>query len=240
MATTEEKQDLVDKLKGPRYYRITLYGYGGESAYINLSEDAFNFWKPVFDEHGDSDLVTYMVNAEDQDWEFENIETVPDNANFMKDPEGDYRPWYEHHNEYAHQYGAPYDSTRIEIDELDGVEYSSKTINTLVEGEELSDYTNRIDEASNYELEIVQSGEEDYFKDQGKYVCQFYSAEKGTFFDGIIETTGDFDPKKLKIIIDEFPNGEDVVTSIQYDGKEVDNNGGDTNGKGYSVHLWSN
>ena len=37
------------------------------------------------------------------------------------------------------------------------------------------------------------------------YVLQFWSAEKGGFFDGTIETVGAFDPKKLKITTYEYP-----------------------------------
>jgi hypothetical protein len=50
----------------------------------------------------------------------------------------------------------------------------------------------------------------------------------------------DFDIKKLKIFCEEFPNGDDTVVRVEYDGEEIDNQGGDTNGKGYSVALWSN
>ena len=66
-----------------------------------------------------------------------------------------------------------------------------------------------------------------------------YSAEKGTFFDAIIETVGDFDLKKLKVYCNEYPNGEDIVDGMEYDGVDLDNQGGDTNGKGYSAHVWS-
>jgi len=38
----------------------------------------------------------------------------------------------------------------------------------------------------------------------------------------------------------EYMNGEDTVTSIEYDGVDIDNNGGDTNGKGYSASVWKN
>ena len=55
-----------------------------------------------------------------------------------------------------------------------------------------------------------------------------------------IETTGEFDVKKLKFIINEYPNGEDIIDGIEYDGEDVDNDGGDTNGKGYSAHVWKN
>ena len=77
--------------------------------------------------------------------------------------------------------------------------------------------------------------------EEGDYVCQmYYSSEKGSFFEGRLETTGEFDVKKLKFIINEYPNGEDVIDGIEYDGEDVDNDGGDTNGKGYSAHVWKN
>ena len=73
------------------------------------------------------------------------------------------------------------------------------------------------------------------------YVLQFWSAEKGGFLDGTIETVGAFDPKKIKKLQHtNIPNGDDTLESVEYDGVEVDNGGGDTNGKGYSVHIWSN
>ena len=40
MATSEEKQELVDTLSGPRYYRVLINGYGGESAYMSISKEA--------------------------------------------------------------------------------------------------------------------------------------------------------------------------------------------------------
>lgn len=240
MVTPEEKQELVDNLKGLRYYRIHLWGYGGESAYINLSKEAYEFWKPVVDEHGDSDLVGYMVNAEDGDYELSDIDSIPPEADFMKDEEGDGRPWYEHHNEFSHQNGVSYDCARITVEEIDGEEYNSKHIADVIDGTDLAEVVNKIQEDSNWEIELTDGGEYDAFEDQGEYVCQFYSSEKGTFFDGIIVTTGDFDPKKLKFILNEYPNGEDIVDGVLYDGKEIDNQGGDTNGKGYSAHIWQN
>jgi hypothetical protein len=65
MATAEEKQELVDTLSGPRYYRILIQGYGGESAYMSISKEAHDFWVDHTEQYGDNDLVSYMVNAED-------------------------------------------------------------------------------------------------------------------------------------------------------------------------------
>jgi len=67
-----------------------------------------------------------------------------------------------------------------------------------------------------------------------------YSSEKGCFFDGIIETIGEFDPKKLKFYLGEYDNGEETINSIEYNGVEIDNQGGDTNGKGYYASVWQN
>ena len=35
-------------------------------------------------------------------------------------------------------------------------------------------------------------------------------------------------------------NDDDTVDDIRYDSESIENLGGDTNGKGYSVHMWSN
>ena len=238
MATKEEKQETVDVLKGPRYFRIYLNGYGGEAAYINISKEAYEFWNKVVEEHYDSDLVNYSVNDDPADYDFEDIESVPTEADFLTDDEGYKYPWYEAPNEFAHQYGVEYGSARLVVEEVDSDDYMSKTIADVIDGENLQEYLDNIMAENEYEIDLVESDED--FGEEGDYVVQFYSSEKGCFFDGIIETHGDFDAKKLKVIATEYPNGEDVVTSIEYDGVEIDNQGGDTNGKGYSAHLWKN
>ena len=237
MATSEEKQETIDVLKGPRYYQIQLNGYGGESAYINISKEAYDFWKPIVEEHYDSDLVNYAVNDDPEDYDFEDIESVPPEADFLTDEEGYKYPWYEAPNEYVHQYGVEYGSAYIVVDEVDSNDYGASVVKEVVH-ESMQEYLDGIMEANEYEFDLVESDED--YGEEGDFTVQFYSSEKGCFFDGLIETHGEFDPKKLKVIITEYPNGEDVVTSVEYDGVEVDNNGGDTNGKGYSAHLWSN
>ena len=239
MATAEEKQETIDVLKGPRFYRLTINGYGGESAYINISKEAYEFWSNITEEYGDTDLVNYMVNAEDGSFEFEDIEEVPAEADFMLDKDYEcHRPWFEAPNEYIHQYGVEYGSAYLTVEEVDSDEYNSKYVADVVEGENLQEYLDSVMEANNYEVDLVECDED--LDGEGDYVVQFYSNEKGTFFDGIVATHGDFDPRKLKIVYTEYPNGEDVVTIVEYDGVEVDNQGGDTNGKGYSAHVWTN
>jgi len=239
--TTEEHQELIEDIKNPvRYYRLTLWGYGGESAYIELNKEQYEFWETVVNEHGDYDLVNYMINAEDGDFDFEDIASVPESAEFMKDEEGDPYPWYDAPTVCSHQYGVAYDSARITLTEVDSEEYNADVVGNedIVAGEELEEFVQQIEHDSNYEIELTEMGVEE--EDQPSYVCQFYSAEKGTFFETVFATTGRFDPRKLKIYTSEFWNGEDIVTSMEYNGEDLENMGGDTNGKGCSAHLWKN
>ena len=240
MATTEEKTELVETLKGPRYYNIQLNGYGGESAYMTISKEAHDFWQPVCEEHGDYDLSTYMNSDGEEDDEYENIKSVPVEAQFLHDTDEDNykRPWYESHTEFEHSYGVEWGSAYIVVDEVDSNEYGAGHVASVIEGENLSDMLTELDEASGYELEPVDMGEAYDVPKGTEYIAQLYSSEKGTFFDGVIETVGEFDPKKLKVYTLEYLNGEDTVTSVEYDGVEVDSGGGDTNGKGYSAHVW--
>ena len=240
MATDEQKQELVDNLKDPRYFRITINGYGGEASYMSISKEAHDFWKDHKEQYGDYDLVQYMTRAEDNDFDFEDLEGVPTEAEFMTDEDGDPRPWYEPPNELEHTFGGSYDSCYISVDEISGEDWDSKHIAEVIDREDVSALNDRIYEESGEEyIEIVEPTCCDEHTD-AKYIAQMYSAEKGTFFDGIVKTHGDFDPKKLKIHTVEYLNGEDTITDIHYDGEEVDNMGGDTNGKGYYADVWEN
>ena len=242
MATSEEKQELVETLKGPRYYRVTISGYGGEAAYMSISKAAHDFWSKVTEEHGDYDLVEYMNCEEVDECDFENIETVPVEAQFLNDPDDDMykRPWYESHTEFEHSYGATYDSAYISVDEVSSEEYNADVIEEVMANEDIAALNDRVGEETEWAVELVEMGCCDDDPEGVEYIAQLYSSEKGGFFDGVIETVGEFDPKKLKIYTTEYLNGEDTITSIEYDGVEVDNNGGDTNGKGYYASVWAN
>ena len=236
----QEKEELVDAIKGPRYYRVQLSGYGGEAAYMSISKEAHDFWKPIKEEHGDGDLVHYMVNAEDGDFEFDEISSVPPEADFLKSEyEGEvyHSSWYDSSTEFEHTYGVTYDSAWITVDEVADDEYNSGVVAEVIEQEQVTDLVERIGEETDWEVEINEYTTCDEHADV-EYIAQMYSSEKGCFFDGVIETVGDFDPHKLKITATEFLNGEDTITSIEYDGVEVDNMGGDTNGKGYYADVW--
>jgi len=243
MATSEEKQDLVEELKGPHYYRITVNGYGAETAYMKISKEAYEFWKESL-ENGDSDVVNYVIGAEDDDFDFEDIDEVPEHAQFMRDEDGDNRSWYEPPNEFAHVWGVAADHAYITIDKVAGPDWGDAHLEDIIDREDLYELSNRIGEETDWEVEMnvgLDPNAEyplvEYAK-KGDFVCQFMSSEKGCFFETVLETPGLLDIKKLQFVIDEAPNGEDTLFGINYEGEELDNNGGDTNGKGYSVYMW--
>jgi len=237
MATSEEKQELVDNIKGPRYYRVLISGYGGESAYMSINKEAHDFWKEQTEEHGDNDLVAYMASDDGEEPEYEYIDSVPEEAQFLHDKDDDNykRPWYESHTEFEHSFGVEYGSAYLDIDEVDSDDYSAKYIAEVISRKSVTDLNDEILESTDNELEIIEMG---CCEEHDGYIAQLYSSEKGTFFDSVIETVGEFDVKKLKIYTTEFLNGEDTITSVEYDGVELDNAGGDTNGKGYYASVW--
>ena len=240
----EKFEELNEIIKRPdRYYRITINGYGGESAYMSISKEAHDFWKEVTEEHGDRDLVHYTVSAEDGDFDFDNIDSVPDEADFLKwEDEGEvyHSPWYESPTEFEHTYGVTYDSAWIEIEEVDGPDWSDKVLDTVVEHQEVTALVDEIYENSGDEyVELQEYSCCDKEPTGTEYIAQMYSSEKGTFFDGVLHLQGEqFDPTKLRIQVVEYLNGEDTIAGVTYNGEEIDNNGGDTNGKGYYASVW--
>jgi hypothetical protein len=71
---------------------------------------------------------------------------------------------------------------------------------------------------------------------KGEIVFVGSSNEKGTFFEGEIELTAPFDITKLELQYDDF-DGEDIVTGLIYDGEEIDNWGGSTDGKSSDFNM---
>lgn len=67
-------------------------------------------------------------------------------------------------------------------------------------------------------------------KPKGTVVFIGTSNKKGTFFEGEIALTEPFDPEKLCINYDDI-DGNEIVSGVTYDGEDIDNNGGGTNGK---------
>lgn len=227
-----------------RYYRIVLWGYGGEASYIGLTKEQFDYWSAIREseetDDGEYNVIEYMTDPD----EYLDTNKIADEVDFLawsRDGETYHSCWYEAPTEFAHQWGVG-DDPRVSIQEVDSEEYSAKWIADVIDDEYASEIQDRLEEQGIefIDYQMLTEFNSDKPVTEPDYVCQFWSAEKGTFFEGIIATDGEFDITKLKLITNEFPNGDDTVVQVMYDGKDVSNEGGDTNGKGYSVHFWSN
>ena len=203
MATTEEKQELMDILKfTPCTYTIQLWGYGGEYVMGTVDRKIYDYFKnrrlSLSDFAWDSDYAEENDIPEDM-WPFEP------------------GSWYECDN-MGHVNGVDRNSGTLQVcDENNNTVYETSLEN--------------VDGYSDGSPEIC-CGDEVWIdsKDPGTVVFIGVSSEKGTFFEGDIELKQPFDSSKLSITYDEI-DGNEIVSMITYDGEDIDNNGGGTNGK---------
>jgi len=249
MATLEEKENLIEAFKGPHFYRVRLWGYGAETSYMKISKEAHDFWKAHGAAHGDSDVVNYIINAEDinaddigtqEDYDELDPATIPCEALFMHDEDGNGSTYYEPQDQFESTYAIAQDAAYITVEKISSEEYNSDILEDVVEHEDLNEFMTRVGEESDWEYDGYVLGHEygNVYPEKGQHICQFQSAEKGTFFEGMVETALPFNQNLLKFATEEAPDGEDLVYGVEYDGVEIDNEGGDTNGKGYYAHFW--
>jgi hypothetical protein len=229
MATSEEKQELVEDIKRPtRYYRVSLWGYGSEIYYAPSSKEEYDFWvtnaeqrrsEAGLEEYEDP-FERYMFYKDDEPKLYSN---VPENLQREYD--------YYDYNEVDHIEGPDYDSTNIAIEEVEIVDndhYNIKVINTIVEDSELAEFVMEND---------IDSIVDETVAFEKEYLYTVVSSRKGTFFEGLIETAGRLDLSKLSFEVTEMHNGETIVHSVKYDGEHVDNWGSDANDKGTEIRI---
>ena len=250
MATLKEKENLIEAFKGPFFYRVRLWGYGAETSYMKLSKEAHDFWKAHTEENGDNDVVNYIINAEDinaediaQQEDYDDLDpaAIPSEALFMHDPEdGVGSTYYEPLDQFDATYNIALDAAYLTIEKVSSEEYNADVLEETIEHEDLNEFLSRVGEESDWEHDGYVEGHEfgNKYPPKGQHICQFQSHEKGTFFEAVIETSLPFDQNLLKFATEEAPDGEDLVYAVEYDGEEIDNDGGDTNGKGYYAHFW--
>lgn len=224
MASTEEKLDLVDDIKRPtRYYRIKIWGYGGEYTYNTLTQEQFDYWT-----QNEDDLEGYVSgDLEGND--------IPENAQFLKQKEDDNEysvEWYELDN-IEHFHGAEYFSANIVIDEVDSETYNCNIINTI--------YEDQLDELVDlHDVNVIATESDSLINKNKQPIIECVSSEKGDFNDIIFSTQGKIDLSKLSISIVELPNGDSVIDHISYNDEILNDNGADTNNKGFSVSIFDN
>ena len=203
MATLEEKEALMQTLKWtPRTYKISMWGYGGEKTMGTVDRKIYDYFK-----HRRLDLSDY---AWDSDYADEN--NIPEEMQPF--PPGS---WYECDN-MAHAHGVSRNAGTLQIEDENGEVIYERSLEDCDGGSDDSP-----EWSCNDEVWIDE-------KPAGTIVFIGNSNEKGTFFEAELPLTMPFDITKLTLNYDEI-DGEELVNGVEYDGEDIDNWGGNTDGK---------
>jgi len=203
MATLEEKEQLMQVLKWtPRTYKISMWGYGGEKTMGTVDRKIYDYFK-----HRRLDLSDY---AWDSDYADEN--NIPEEMQPF--PPGS---WYEC-DDMAHAHGVSRNAGTLQIEDENGEVIYERSLEDLDGGSDDSP-----EWSCNDEVWIDE-------KPAGTVVFIGNSNEKGTFFEADLPLTMPFDITKLTLNYDEI-DGEELVNGVEYDGEDIDNWGGNTDGK---------
>jgi hypothetical protein len=204
MATKEQKQQLIDTLKfTPRTYTISMWGYGGEKVMGTVDPAAWNY------------CLANRIDLQDIAWDSDASEDLDLNEDLLPFPPGS---WYECDN-MAHVSGVSRNAGHLQIVDENNNTVFEKSLDDIVGG----GCDGEPEWCCNDEVWIGS-------RKQGEIVFIGNSNEKGTFFEGEIPLTAPFNMELLELHYDEV-DGEEIVNCVYYNGEEVENNGGSTNGK---------
>jgi hypothetical protein len=210
MATLEEKEELLQILKWtPRTYKISMWGYGGEKTMGTVDRKIYDYFR-----QRRLDLSDF---AWDSDYADEN--EIPEDM--WPFPPGS---WYECDN-MAHAHGVSRNAGTLQIEDENG---------NVVYERSLEDCDGGSDDSPE-----LSCGDEVWIdeKPAGTVVFIGSSNEKGTFFEADLPLTMPFDITKLTLNYDEI-DGEELVNSVYYDGEDIDNWGGNTDGKSSDFGMY--
>lgn len=203
MATKKSNEEIVEILKfTPRNYKIEIGAYGGEVYMGTVDRKIYDFFK----QH-QIDIEEYAADWDDEKWEFvpEDMRPFPPGAPYECD-------------NLAHNSGAS-------MDEGNTIEVFDENGDTVWQCDLSVDAL----EAAGVTVECV---EEVYISEQEPGTVVFYGAqgEKGLLFGNEFPLKAPFDPSKLTVYYGDF-EGWEMVTSILYNGEDIDNYNLDTSGK---------
>jgi hypothetical protein len=203
-----EQQKLIEVLKfTPRTYKISMWGYGGEKVMGTVD-------KKIWDYCNDNQVDLSEIAWSDEDTVQEEMGLDLDMLPFTPGS------WYEC-DDMGHINGVSRDAGTLQIEDENG--------NTVLE--------RSLDSIDGTDIGLCCSDEVwAGSKPKGTVVFIGSSNEKGTFFEGEIELRAPFDIEKLELNYDEF-DGEDIITSVTYDGEDIDNWGGSTDGKSSDMNM---
>ena len=216
---------------------VEIYGNGGETTHFKVSKEAYKFWKEI-----DTDLLMEYFNAYDGD---DFGLDVPKEADFLTDKDG-VKKNYDEVDNIGQYHLALFDQVFIDV-QIDGISYIEHDENnnppmvgpiTFSEDDE-EDYEDDEKDGhyANLNGDFVEA-ELGILKSKAEYIITFYVSHKGCFITNNFEVEGEFDSKLLSIHYTETWEDQDVITGTFYDGKELNNEGGISEGRYNEAHVW--
>jgi hypothetical protein len=203
MATKEEQDKLIEILKfTPRTYKMQMWGYGGEKVMGTVDRTVYDYFKK------------HRLDLSDFAWDSDYAEENNIPEDMWPFPPGS---WYECDN-MGHAGGVARNAGTLQIADENGDTVYERSIDDLSGGED--------DEPEFLCNDEVWIGSQP----DGTVVFIGNSNEKGTFFEADIELKAPFDITKLTLQYDEI-DGEEIINTVTYDGEQIDNWGGNTDGK---------
>ena len=197
-------EELVAVLKfTPRTYKVSMWGYGGERVMGTTTQEVWDYCN------------NNQVDLSDIAWNYDACEDMDLDEDLLPFPPGS---WYEC-DDMGHTNGVSRDAGTIQIEDEMGETVYEKSFDNITGG----GCDGEPDWCCDDEVWIGS-------RKKGEIVFVGTSNEKGTFFEGEIELTEPFDITKLELHYEEF-DGEDIVTGLTYNGEDIDNFGGSTDGK---------
>lgn len=220
-------------------YEILIGGYGAEIKWNKLTQEQYEFWdsqdKSILERHilGKS---LFDDDSDEEDTE-KSLNNIPEYADLNNKGE---KEWYDL-EDLDNEYYCSADSAWLHITKNNKTNQTNfdPNLHTVIE------YNNIINDSSSNNVNIFVDNDENISCNginnfDADYALQIVSYEKGTFFSGILELNDDeeFDINKFKIHISTALNGDEQrIDSVFYNDTEIDNDGGDTRGKGIDVYL---
>ena len=222
-------------------YEILIGGYGAEIKWNKLTQEQYEYW----DNQDKSRLDRYILgkslfddDTEDEDEDTTNfLNNIPEYADLNNKGE---KEWYDL-EDLDSEYYCCTDSAWLYITKNNKTNQTNfdPNLHTVIE------YNNIINDSSSNNVNIFVDNDENISCNginnfDADYALQIVSYEKGTFFSGILELNDDedFDINKFKIHISTALNGDEQrIDSVFYNDTKIENDGGDTRGKGIDVYL---
>jgi hypothetical protein len=200
-------------------YSITFSGHGTETVFVGLDKETFDYWQNKEEQDEDFSLVDYLCNPED-------YEDVPKEHNFLIDEDGEPLYWDDHEKIFYTIHSPDLESCYLIIEEIKEGESNEEIIN-----EEFKTFIEKHEDSIDYQDCSIKH------EDTPDYILQCDSYQKGSVFATTFEAE-DFDPKLLKVVAEEAPNGLYYFSSVSYNDEELYNEDFFTRGKGMNADLF--